>query len=392
MRNSRFDDIRGFRDPHLVAPELKQPAAVWAARLLLAGGKKFRREKGMDDEDVLKILDMGYLEDKFRRHDGDEATDLLVRKCQELADSEAKLPESLLQNLRRLKEWLKLSPVEAEILAILALTHTLRDLGDLFDSFAEMAFDGTVRALAEATGRPLAEVDGAFSTDRLLETLRVRQGDDVFRGGPSVVFLQQLLVALLDCKWDASRITDLIGEPMELEGDGFTSPVGRGWSARESAAVIESVGTPLAKGGHVLITGPSGVGKTELAKAVASATGRMLFAVSTRETDSGECKGAYSVLSGSERLMSYQRMRRIRDYYQGGTPIFLFDDAETVLSEAEYSVSGSGGRGLVKSLLDQRVNATIWVCDDGVQMHPSVRRRFDHVATIPLNGHTEASG
>jgi MoxR-like ATPase len=65
-----------------------------------------------------------------------------------------------------------------------------------------------------------------------------------------------------------------------------------GYLADESAALVSFLAERLDK--PVLVEGPAGVGKTELAKAVARATGRPLVRPKTRSSERASCSSARS--------------------------------------------------------------------------------------------------
>ena len=384
--------VKQFRNPELIEESVKQPAMVWGARLLLGGGPVFMREEGIEQDRVSSILGMGYLEDCLRGRAGTEVEGVVEKQCRALAATEPKLPETIPENLKGLKEWLTLSPIETEILTVVAMATLIEELDDLFDAFEGTRLDGTAKALGEATGFSLREVSEAITEGSLLGIMKVGK-EKTFGVGADNDAWNDLLATLLSPRWDSKGLVRLIGEYVEVPADPFD---GSGYDAREVkglSGVLDEVAGAMEKGGHILISGPAGVGKTEMAKGLASKLGRSLFSVPFAELEgSRSADGVFEVCADELRLNRYQQMQLVRDYYKHGIPVILFDEAECVLDEQGYSQRPQFFRPLVKSILEKKQAPTIWVCNDEVQVHPSVLHRFDHVVNIPLKGSPTTAG
>ncbi|MGN6058896.1 MAG: AAA family ATPase [Sphingomicrobium sp.] len=109
-----------------------------------------------------------------------------------------------------------------------------------------------------------------------------------------------------------------------------------------------------ARGVNVLIHGPPGTGKTELARALAAEAGARLFAIGEADSDGDEPTRA-------ERLQALNRAQRL--LAEGGDSVLLFDELEDLFTEQVFSAEGnrrSRSKIFINRLLEQIAVPVIW--------------------------------
>ncbi|HEY5723302.1 MAG TPA: AAA family ATPase [Allosphingosinicella sp.] len=124
---------------------------------------------------------------------------------------------------------------------------------------------------------------------------------------------------------------------------------------------------------NILIHGPPGTGKTELARTLAESAGGELFAVG--ESDSGgeepNRRVRLQAMTRAQRLLS----RRPRS-------LILFDEMEDLFAEADWSASGgrrSGSKIFVNRMLETNKVPTIWTTNAIEDLDPAHLRRLSYV-------------
>lgn len=125
-------------------------------------------------------------------------------------------------------------------------------------------------------------------------------------------------------------------------------------------------------GTNVLLYGPPGVGKTELAAAVARQLGADLF-----EVGYADRKG--DPIRGVKRLQSYNLCQRLLSRRRDA--LVLFDEVEDMLEQGE-----TPGKAWVNRALEENPIPAIWITNHVQALDPAYRRRFDyslHVKTPP---------
>lgn len=127
-----------------------------------------------------------------------------------------------------------------------------------------------------------------------------------------------------------------------------------------------------ARGINILIHGPPGTGKTELARTLAATLGEPLHAVGEADSDGDEPSRFDRV--GALRLA-------LRTLEKRGRALLLFDEMEDLLGNAQIEQDGrirnrAGSKLFVNRLLEDNVVPVIWTSNCIADVDPAILRRF----------------
>jgi len=172
---------------------------------------------------------------------------------------------------------------------------------------------------------------------------------------------------------DDARIVDLLAgsrQEATLTLDDFAEQ-------REAADLIVRLlaGALAAKarGVNILIHGPPGTGKTELARTLASAAGARLYAVAEEDEDGDEP-------SRYQRVHALRRAQRL--LARRGDSLLLFDEMEDLFSDASMTAGGgrrAGSKVFVNRLFEDNAVPTLWTSNAIDAVDPAHLRRMSFV-------------
>ncbi|HEX9965394.1 MAG TPA: AAA family ATPase [Allosphingosinicella sp.] len=266
---------------------------------------------------------------------------------------------------------LDFDPFEAMLLRSVAGLARLPRLSALRRQLADAGVD-LLPLLGRLAGAPDGEAAARVrrSGPVSLGLLRI----DLARGGGYSVDLDWAFARLLDGGWaDEEALIDA------LAGVRQSASLGPGdfVEHREILDLLERLLrgalSRQSRGISILIHGPPGTGKTELARTLAAAAGAELFAV-------GECDEDGEEPTRWERLHALKRAERLLAR-RGGSAL-LFDEMEDLFSDASHTADGdrrAGSKIFINRLLEEARVPVIWTSNavDGVD--PAHLRRMSFI-------------
>ncbi len=291
----------------------------------------------------------------------------------------AALPDVLGSNLDRLARLLGLSEVETEILGFAVMLHTVSDLDDVVDALGCMAPAKAYGVLAKILGLPEASVKRALQPAGHLARCGL-----LSLGSNSYSTLSRKIELLSGPFADAIQAEHL--EPVDV----LRGVVERAPAAHLSLAdyphvqdrirvlrsyVVRALETAR-QGVNILVWGPPGTGKTELARALAADIGCALFEVATLDD-------MERPMSGHARLNAFRAAQR---FLQGVHAVLLFDEVEDVFdtSRKRAGTEGEPHKGAMNRILESNAIPALWLSNDVRCMDPAFTRRFDLVLEMPV--------
>ena len=133
-----------------------------------------------------------------------------------------------------------------------------------------------------------------------------------------------------------------------------------------------------ATGANILIWGPPGTGKTEMARHVAQALRKKCIEINSVDADGRPLKADH-------RLDCYRFGQAI--LARGSNAIVVFDEVEDILCDGTYTRFGFKGegtftKGLLNKVLETNATPSIWITNTVDGVDPAYLRRFDLVVNL----------
>lgn len=124
-------------------------------------------------------------------------------------------------------------------------------------------------------------------------------------------------------------------------------------------------------GMNILIYGPTGTGKTEMAKQIVGKLGYDLYSLQTSNKTRQDKNVALSYLMHAQRIL-----------YNDNQSVILLDEAEDVFRYNEYSTDATS-KLMLNQILEQNVRPVIWVTNNINCMDQAYLRRFSYCMELP---------
>lgn len=347
----------------LASPESMSVATEYARNILVAAWKSGDRQLRR------KLAEQCFDDDGVEGPDLDTALadyGRFVRRHAPKVAAPSELPGPVGRNLRLAQRVLGLGDVEREFLQLAVVWRTVAALEHVLTALGELDRRQLVSIVRHLLCRPEQEVEAVLATDgRLSEA-----------GLVEVDVERYCLAAKVEVD---GRIIDLLHAPdltrARLEAGLFAaapSPSLRmadfAHLDRPVALVRRLLGQALEEhrpGINVLLFGPTGVGKTELARCLAAELGAPLYEAGTRSQGK-------EPLTAQRRLASAMLAQRC---FAGTRSMVLFDELEDAFV---FDAESKPSKLWFNRLLEQNPVPTVWISNDLGMVDEAFLRRFTY--------------
>jgi Cdc6-like AAA superfamily ATPase len=289
------------------------------------------------------------------------------------SDWSARIPE--IMGVRALQRALALSDTEYRVLSFIYLCSNSRLLGAMVDFLQTTFCEESQRdIISKLLGITLNELKQALDESATIVQMQLTRPAD-----------NPLFPCFTECLLMPETISERITACESLE-DNVLSGMLRlskqnnlalrdfefmGEELDLLSACVQDASSSSGKPFSVLLVGPPGTGKTELAKTLAASVSAKLFEVPVVNKEK------------PEQVVSY----RLAEYVRMGTMLnnspkahILFDEVEDVL---EISKNRDKQKAWINTILERRNTTTYWVCNSIQHFDSSFLRRFDYVVNMP---------
>lgn len=371
--------------------DLAREAAMLAIRFLRAGMlRKLVTPRGarVRDMDVLTLIGIDLDQTDF--DDSDVLKESLGQAMETQLETLSREPTEIGGRIdRNLAEIGRLLSIPAAGLTLLRaglVSHHVSAMQDLWNFAQQMNNEDLTHVTARALDLPKAEVRRLLSADSVLRRtgLLLPKGARVNRlldGGMQLLPVEPRVADVLmgeTVNPDVLlRAVARMSAPPKLTLADFPHIEKE---ASTALRFLEAADREGLAGANVLIHGDPGVGKTELARALAAAAGLVMHEVPTEDRDGDP-------IEHQQRLAAFGTCQRL---LQGGRGrAILFDEIEDVFPADAPAFANRRGvhrvipKGHVNEMLQSTPVPTIWVSNAVYQIDHAYLRRFALILEVP---------
>lgn len=310
----------------------------------------------------------------------EQARQRLAARCEEVGRFDGCFGPTLDESLRQFACQVGLSVTERRLLGFAVLLHLRPCLAKLASkAFGETDTLGLAKITAPVLNTSEAEIRAALAPNGMLlrSGLMTIKRDVRMKLHEHYALLAGVVEAL--CGGEdgiaglLSRWVPAAAKPTLSLGDYPHLRLSVGLARRTLAAGLRNKAVGL----NLLLYGPPGSGKSELARALATALGVALYAVPCAD-DQGD------PLDGTKRLHAYRLAQNVLARREGA--ILLFDEVEDVFPTRLSINLGNSEltKGWINDALETNPLPTIWVCNGLAGFDEAYVRRFTQVIEVAL--------
>jgi SpoVK/Ycf46/Vps4 family AAA+-type ATPase len=341
------------------------------------GWRRFVKLSGGIDDDILWELGLSRFIDR-RPRPATLLTALKERLARaERAEKRRRASDgALADNARLLAERLQLSSTEAVLLHLAGAVQACTQLADVLRRMDVRDSEAASALLGKLLRLPPREVALALRPAGALASAGLVRPFSLQRGSMPVVGMDGLGALLLEPHASPDALLSaffLPTRPTRLTREDVPH------LAREVDALVSLLSAALrdgVPGVNVLLHGPPGTGKTELARLLAAEVGVPLHAV--RDEDA-----AGEPLSDTRRFGAYVLCQRLLG--PRARALVLFDEVEDVFPREGAATAGREvhrGKAWTNRVLEENPVPALWVSNAVEQVDPAYLRRFDWVLEV----------
>jgi len=373
-------------DTYLGAAAFSPLVRLWVLRLLvtLGGQRRFVRGSDFSHDDLAIALgfaaEVNTSCDEFDAKRVNTKLARLHAKIERQAKATPPVHNPILEaNLERFQTLIGLDAAERDVLRFAIVIHTEALLDEAGDTLGRLNSEFFVKILAGVLALPDATVRHATSSDSILlrcGLISIDSDNNSLRNKFDFV-----------SRKFAGRMTHLEGEPLDLlKGIVNRCPppdlVRSDYTHLDAdisviAAYLRSARDQHRKGVNLLLHGPPGTGKTQLARLLAQELKLELFEVSSEDNDGDPRDGANRV----------NAFRMTQTIFRDRPALVVFDEVEDVFGSArtpfrEGRRGSEPSKAWVNRMLEHNPAPTFWITNAISEVDPAYVRRFDYVLRI----------
>jgi len=371
-------------------PRLNNPPAIpgrlqlWMLRILvpLGGHADLVRRAGFCNDAVAQAigLDDGMDDDDDFNADAVRTRIRAQYRAAEADAASAALPPTLTANVARLAALVGLSATDCRILEFTAMMHHDRVLDDCTDLLGQLSTVRVMETLARLLDLDPPAVRTALGPHGVLARSGLlsidRTGSGHLRAKLDLLS-DKFADHILACETDPlSLLRDTIrpGDAPRLTLHDYghlerTLAILRPYLARAVSSARPGV--------NIFLHGAPGIGKSELARALAADLGCELFEVASEDTDGDP-------VLGERRLRAF---RAAQSFFSQRQALILFDEVEDVFNDGDTLFGKSTAqrrKAWLNRTLEENAVPTLWLSNSIRGIDAAFLRRFDLVIDMPV--------
>jgi transitional endoplasmic reticulum ATPase len=320
----------------------------------------------LDDDDAPEdFSDDLILKMKYRRR--------LEALLKDKRDTTMPMNSALVKNAQRIKERFGLTDTEMRILVVAVLTKNDSRLNSALNAIGTLTDQGVFSVLGGLLDTRETQIERSLSqSGRLFGTGLVRLDSS---GAYSLALKLDLLPAI---KERFLRVTD-DSNLLELFSASFAAARPASLALKDFdylnpllGYVVDLLRDALQQGSpgvNIFLSGPPGVGKTQMVLAIAEAIEAPLYEVAITQRDGGER------LDGAERLSAYSATQSI---LAGQRAVAMIDEADDIFGTC--GIQFGGRSGVPKAWLNRQLETNpvpaIWISNSSEEFDAAHLRRF----------------
>jgi transitional endoplasmic reticulum ATPase len=296
--------------------------------------------------------------------------------CLERAPSPTEPRPRMLELADELGRLLRLAPFDARLLTLMIACDRLPRLADLLSGVADAVRD-LPAVLGEGAGADALDAGARVRRSEVLKLNLVSFGIRARHDAP------------IDIAWTLSRILDRDPAPEALAealAGRRQSPVldlpdfAHVGDAGFLVRLLQGAARARAHGVNILIHGPPGSGKTELARTLAQAAGCPLHGVGEVDDDGEEP-------TRRDRVTALQLAQRVLGDRSGA--VLLFDEMEDLIggthrTGGDWFTHREGSKVFINRLLETNAAPVIWITNAVGNIDDAILRRMSFILKLDL--------
>jgi len=356
--------------------------AVWTLRAMLANGSW--TGQGIYHSPDAALATAGFSPDEIEMWEPSRGKAILERRLRELEAAPPADDSTLAENIARLGDNLGLTELEQTLLHLGILCEIESGLGDSFSRATAMTPTLLARTVGRVIGHDPLEIRAALRAEASLPSMGLLRPTGLGNGFGSVFAVLDGFAELMTLEHSSAdallRPFFYAARPSALNLADFAHI---GEEVDRLLRFLRSAMAAGETGVNVLLHGPPGTGKTELARVVAAELGLTLQVISAQEDEQT------SLHTYGDRLSRHAMCQRVLQQ-RTGAALILFDEMEDVLPAPSFlelfgmSRRGSRDKGRIHHVLEHGRVPTVWISNRVDHVDSALLRRFTMTLAMDL--------